>query len=268
MKTQQTDSILEVRELSKHFGGVVALEKVSFRVREGSLTGLIGPNGAGKTTVFNILSGILPATSGEIRFFHHQITGWRADRIAALGIARTFQNLRLFRNLTVLENVLAGLYRKHHSSFFSSLLTLPGYRRRERQMIERAQNLLEVVTLEHKAEALASTLAYGEQRKLELVRALATEPKLLLLDEPTAGMNPRETEDLVSTIQKLKESYGLTILLIEHDMKVIMGICDHIEVLFQGRNLARGTPREMQSHPQVIEVYLGKGSLQRPHRHA
>ena len=250
-------SILKADHITIRFGGLTAVSDFYLNLEEGELLGLIGPNGAGKTTVFNMLTGVYKPIKGSIYFNTQEITRKRIDEITALGIARTFQNIRLFTNLSVLDNVMVGCHLRLKSSVLNAIFYLPQYSQEESYMREEAEQLLKEVNLEKLKNNLAGGLPYGEQRKLEIARALATRPKLLLLDEPAAGMNPHETKDLMSFIQKIQEKFKLTIILIEHDMKVIMGICKRILVLDYGKTIAEGNPVEIQHNPEVIKAYLG-----------
>ena len=250
-------SILKADHITIRFGGLTAVSDFYLNLEEGELVGLIGPNGAGKTTVFNMLTGVYKPIKGSIYFNGQEITRKRIDEITALGIARTFQNIRLFTNLSVLDNVMVGCHLRLKSSVLNAIFYLPQYSQEESYMREEAEQLLKEVNLEKLKNNLAGGLPYGEQRKLEIARALATRPKLLLLDEPAAGMNPHETKDLMSFIQKIQEKFKLTIILIEHDMKVIMGICKRILVLDYGKTIAEGNPVEIQHNPEVIKAYLG-----------
>ncbi len=250
-------TLLSVDSLSKNFGGVQALDRVTFDLRAGEILGLIGPNGAGKTTCFNVINGLLPATSGAVFFEGRDLAGLPPYRRAALGMGRTFQNIQLFGGMTVLENVLTGTHLGQRAGVLRSLLPLPAVRRAEAGHRRRARDLLDLVDLADKDDRPAETLAYGEQRRLEIARALAQEPKLLLLDEPAAGLNPRETEDLMALLVKLLD-LGITLLVIEHDMNLVMGLCQRIVVLDQGQVIAEGPPQEIRRHPRVIEAYLGK----------
>jgi len=244
--------------LTMRFGGLTAVDDFSLKLESGDLVGLIGPNGAGKTTVFNMISGSLRPTQGKISFQGQEITGLKPNAITRRGIARTFQNIRLFQDLRVIENVMISYHGHLRSSFMGAVLKTPLYNREEREMIEGAMVLLRRVHLGEMAQERAGALPYGQQRRLEIARALATRPSLLLLDEPAAGMNPQETEELMEFILQVKEDFGLTVLLIEHDMRVVMGICQWIKVLDYGAEIAEGTPREIQQNPRVITAYLGE----------
>ena len=249
--------MLQLNNISKNFGGLQVLQDVNLNVPQGGIFGLIGPNGAGKTTVFNLITGLLRASGGDIAFDGQDIGKVAPHKITERGIARTFQNIRVFKEMTLLENVVVGMHDHMDYGFAGLLLNLPGYRKIEANARERALELLSWVRLDHKAQLLADSLSYGEQRKLEFARALATKPKLLLLDEPVAGMNPSEKTELMREILNIKER-GFSIFMIEHDMRFVMGLCDRIAVLNFGRIIAEGTPDQIKNNPEVIEAYLGK----------
>ena len=251
-------AMLEVTSLGISFGGLRAVDELSMKIEEGGLVGLIGPNGAGKTTVFNMLTGVYRPTDGGIRLDGQNLIGKKPHDICKMGVARTFQNIRLFSKLTVLDNVKTGLHNEVTYSLAESLFHVGSYRKKERAMNERAMELLGVFGLESVADYQAANLPYGKQRKLEIARALATNPKLLLLDEPAAGMNPNETAELMETIEVVRKRFGVTVLLIEHDMKLVSGICEYLYVLNFGRLLAEGTPGEVLKNPEVVTAYLGE----------
>lgn len=250
-------ALLEISNLGIAFGGLQAVSKLDMKLEAGQLYGLIGPNGAGKTTVFNMLTGVYRPTEGDIILDGKNITGKKPEFISRNGIARTFQNIRLFDKLTVLDNVKVGLHNQIKYAMWTGVFRLPGFREKERKMDRKAMKLLKIFDLDGDAHLPASSLPYGKQRKLEIARALATNPKILLLDEPAAGMNPNETEELMNTIQFVRDKFGVAILLIEHDMNFVMGICERIVVLDYGRIIAEGSGETIRNHPKVIAAYLG-----------
>ncbi|HZJ83827.1 MAG TPA: ABC transporter ATP-binding protein [Clostridia bacterium] len=254
--------ILSVKKLTKSFGGLTAVSNVTMDLQQGELVGLIGPNGAGKTTLFNLLTGIYAPTNGRIALSNKGIDtnlrGLKPHKICEAGLARTFQNIRLFKDLTVLNNVRIAMHKNVKYGFISSFLHLPSYREEEEKLIEDSIRLLKILKLDHKKDEYAKNLPYGEQRHLEIARALATDPSLLLLDEPAAGMNPAETEKLMEIIGWIRSQFDLTILLIEHDMSLVMKICERIYVLDYGMVIASGTPEEIKSNKRVIQAYLGE----------
>ncbi|MEW9668373.1 ABC transporter ATP-binding protein [Ammoniphilus sp. 3BR4] len=258
--TQGSGTILKVCGLTKRFGELVAVGGVDLEVKKGSISAVIGPNGAGKTTFFNMITGIYIPDEGSVKLKDKSLIGLRPDRIAALGIARTFQNIRLYGNMTVMENVMAAMHVRLKANLFGILCHLPSVRGEEMEVQAEAYRLLEYVGLASSLNETAQNLPYGAQRRLEIARALATQPKILLLDEPAAGMNPRETSELTAFIRKMREDLDLTIILIEHDMKLVMEIAEHILVLDYGVKIAEGKVDEIRNHPQVIEAYLGKGA--------
>lgn len=253
--------LLQASGIVKQFGGLTAVNNVDFNIPRGSITSLIGPNGAGKTTFFNMITGLYVPTSGKILFNGEEIQGLKPDVVTTRGIGRTFQNIRLFAHMTALENVLVGLHSRLHASLIGILALTKRVREEEAAAHKRAQELLNYVGLgRNRANELSKNLPYGDQRRLEIARALATDPKLLLLDEPTAGMNPQETDDLTRLMRQVRDELGVTVLLIEHDMKVVMGISEYITVLDHGAKIAEGSPEEIRTNEEVIEAYLGRGA--------
>jgi branched-chain amino acid transport system ATP-binding protein len=255
------ESLLQTNRLRKEFGGLVAVDDVDFTVPEGSIVSLIGPNGAGKTTFFNMLTGVYKPTAGFVIFNGENMTGRPPHAFTQRGIGRTFQNIRLFQNMTALENVLVGMHVRLKGNLIEAIVRTPRVRREEKEARVRARELLEFSGLSRKDHEIGRNLSYGDQRRLEVARALATQPKLLLLDEPTAGMNPQETADFTAFVGQLREARGLTVLLIEHDMRVVMGVSDRVTVLDYGEKIAEGTPTEIQKNERVIEAYLGTAAV-------
>ncbi len=253
--------LLHTEQLRKEFGGLVAVDNVTFDVPRASIVSLIGPNGAGKTTFFNMLTGVYKPTAGLVFFDGDDMTGRPPHASTQRGIGRTFQNIRLFQNMTALENVLVGMHVRLKGNLFEAILRTPRVKREEREARVRARELLDFSGLRRKDDELGKNLSYGDQRRLEVARALATQPKLLLLDEPTAGMNPQETADFTAFVARLREEQDLTVLLIEHDMRVVMGVSDRVTVLDYGEKIAEGTPQEIQKNERVIEAYLGTAAV-------
>jgi branched-chain amino acid transport system ATP-binding protein len=258
-------ALLEMTNITKTFGGLKAVSEVTFSLEKGKIVSIIGPNGAGKTTFFNALTGIYRPDTGTIKFNGKNLIGLRPDQIAACGIARTFQNIRLFADMTVIENIMVGMHVHLKQSPLQTLLRLPGFNREEKEAEKKAQQLMQYVGLKNVENELAKNLPYGAQRRLEIARALAADPLLLLLDEPAAGMNPQETEDIIKLFRDIRDNMGITILLIEHDMRVVMNISEDICVMDYGVKIAQGSPDQIRNNTKVIEAYLGRGAVAGQH---
>jgi branched-chain amino acid transport system ATP-binding protein len=253
-------AVLTTKKVTKRFGGLEAVSKVDFELPEHAIYSIIGPNGAGKTTLFNCITGFYTPEEGEIYIHDRNVTGMSPDRVTRMGVSRTYQNIRLFKNMTAVENILVGMQPHLKSGILGAIFHDPGTMREETAAVEEANRLLGYINLKGMGDLMAKNLPYGQQRRLEIGRALASKPKLLLLDEPTAGMNPRETQDMVDFIRRLRDELGITILLIEHQMRVVMSISEQITVLDFGVKIAEGTPKEIQNNPRVVEAYLGRGA--------
>jgi branched-chain amino acid transport system ATP-binding protein len=258
-------SLLNATQVVKRFGGLIAVNKMNFHLEKGEIVSIIGPNGAGKTTFFNTITGIYKPEEGSIIFNGKSLVGLRPDQIAERGISRTFQNIRLFSNMTVIENILVGMHPHLKQSAVDSVFRLPSFKKEELNAEKKAEELMEYVGLKDVGNELAKNLPYGGQRRVEIARALAADPLLLLLDEPTAGMNPLETEDAIKLFRRIRDERGITVLLIEHDMRVVMNISERISVMDYGEKIAEGSPVEIRANPRVVEAYLGKGAVANQH---
>lgn len=251
-------TILQISNLTKTFGGLIAVNDVSIDIEKGSISAIIGPNGAGKTTLFNLLTGIYKPDTGRVMFNGRSLVGLRPDQVNAAGMTRTFQSIRLFPGMTVFENIMVGMHSRLNISLFQTLTHLSGFNKQEKFVREKAADLLSFVGLDGKGDEVSRNLPYGDQRRIEIARALASDPKLILLDEPTAGMNPNETVEAMALFRRVRDELGVTVVLIEHDMRVVMGISENINVLDYGQKIAEGSPAEIRANPRVVEAYLGR----------